>query len=115
MNPIDLSNKRYRVTKHLDFEILDAASKDSGIYYCLDKHKIKSFYYIEVVSHEPFRVLVKANQAKAKPLKDWEMKEFNLKLTTTWSKWTACSRCNKIGLRKRYGICTIEVSESFSF
>lgn len=109
MNRIDMTNGRFKVTKMLDFEILESVVTDSGVYYCMHNNQIKSFYYIYVIDNEPFRVLVKASQTNSKPLKDWPLENDNLKLTTEWSKWSGCNKCGKVGIRQRHGICTIKV------
>jgi len=33
--------------------------------------------------------------------------KYDIKIYTTWTTWTPCSTCNAVGIKLRYGYCTI--------
>lgn len=37
---------------------------------------------------------------------------YKLKIYTTWTSWSPCSMCDAVGIKLRYGYCTISLSES---
>ncbi|XP_011704325.1 PREDICTED: uncharacterized protein LOC105459770 isoform X4 [Wasmannia auropunctata] len=37
--------------------------------------------------------------------------EYKLKVYTTWTTWTPCSMCDEVGIKLRYGYCTVALSE----
>lgn len=37
--------------------------------------------------------------------------EYKLKVYTTWTAWSSCSTCNAIGIKLRYGYCTVSLLE----
>ncbi|XP_025162036.1 uncharacterized protein LOC112590283 [Harpegnathos saltator] len=38
--------------------------------------------------------------------------EYELKIYTTWTTWSSCSMCDSVGIKLRYGYCTISLLET---
>jgi len=38
--------------------------------------------------------------------------QYKLKVYTTWTTWSACSMCDAIGIKLRYGYCTVSLLET---
>lgn len=38
--------------------------------------------------------------------------EYNLKVYTTWMNWSPCSKCSNVGIKIRYGYCTLSLLEN---
>lgn len=44
------------------------------------------------------------------PSQDLPLKDLNLVVGMAWSEWSECNRCEKIGRRRRVGVCMVRVS-----
>jgi len=41
-----------------------------------------------------------------------EMLDYKLKIYTSWTIWSPCSVCDAVGIKLRYGYCTISLLET---
>ncbi|RWS31495.1 Ig-like V-type domain-containing protein FAM187A, partial [Leptotrombidium deliense] len=112
IQPLDVNNDRLHIASDLALEIKDATLDDNGTYYCIYNRRLMAMHTVDVVPNEPNRIILErkrlSGKSEAKVLKTWLLKENNLKLYTKWSEWSTCSRCDRTGLRKKYGICTLK-------
>lgn len=107
---IDPRKSRIRISKNMSLEFSDTTVGDTGTYICIQDNIVKAKYYIDVVFEEPNRDLIHGMKSASKPLKDWKLQEHNINVKTEWTDWSACSRCGKVGIRRKFGVCKVHVS-----
>lgn len=100
-------NHRIKITPDKMLAITDVDVVDSGQYFCVQTN-IKDYieiYQLDVVFRER-RISIpefKMNEL----LPTVKMDEHNLQLFTLWSGWSMCNQCNRIGKRRKVGICMV--------
>ncbi|KYM92663.1 hypothetical protein ALC53_00752 [Atta colombica] len=92
--------------------------EQAGAYWCEIGHTIGSIYYLHVDSNmETVNVYPdRAPYTLQATLKN--VSEYKLKVYTTWTTWSSCSTCDTVGIKLRYGYCTVslfEMSDNKSF
>ncbi|RWS15869.1 Ig-like V-type domain-containing protein FAM187A, partial [Dinothrombium tinctorium] len=110
VKPINLKNDRLHIASDIALEISSVTIDDTGTYYCIYNRKVETKYTLDVVVDEPQRIIVDSHsgiKSNGKALKEWTLEKNNLKLETRWSEWSSCSTCDRVGLRKKIGICTV--------
>ena len=67
-------------------------------------------YLLDVIRHEP-RLLVLRGHESETPLPPpvQRLVDVNLQLTTRWATWSACSHCDREGIRRRFGDCQVDI------
>lgn len=91
--------------KHIFFKL-----EQAGIYWCEMGDIVGLIHYLHIdseaedlysniTSHMPQMALV-------------EIMDYKLKIYTTWTLWSPCSVCNAVGIKLRYGYCTISLLET---
>lgn len=70
-----------------------------------------SIYYLHIDSDSEIVKVVYPDTAAYAPqaAPDRIVPEYNLKIFTTWSTWSSCSTCDTVGIKLRYGYCTISL------
>ncbi|XP_077275172.1 uncharacterized protein LOC143904393 [Temnothorax americanus] len=80
--------------------------EQAGAYWCEVGDTVGSVYHLhidsdlETVTVHPDRTVLVEN-----------VPEYKLKIYTTWTTWSPCSMCDAIGIKLRYGYCTVSLSE----
>ncbi|XP_018367534.1 PREDICTED: Ig-like V-type domain-containing protein FAM187A [Trachymyrmex cornetzi] len=86
--------------------------EQAGSYWCEVGHTVGSIYYLHVDSNME-TVNVYPDRAsyilQATLMKN--VSEYKLKVYTTWTTWSSCSTCDAVGIKLRYGYCTVSLLE----
>jgi hypothetical protein len=108
MNSIYLKEKGIRINRNLSLQI--DYCKQNATYFCISGGKIYAIHDITVVKNEKFHFKLREKNSKEKRFKAFDLKDRNLLLFSDWTKWSQCNQCNRIGIRKKVGICKIKVN-----
>ncbi|KYM97984.1 hypothetical protein ALC62_11330, partial [Cyphomyrmex costatus] len=86
--------------------------EQAGAYWCEVGYTVGSIYYLHVDSNmETVNVYPdKASYALQVALVK-NVPAYKLKVYTTWTTWSSCSTCDAVGIKLRYGYCTVSLSE----
>nr|KAF7409289.1 hypothetical protein H0235_014141 [Vespula pensylvanica] len=98
--------------KHL--KMYNIQLEQDGQYWCQMKDTIGALYYLHVDNgHEGIDIVHSDVVPKVQhPASSEIITEYNLKLYTTWTNWSPCSKCANVGIKIRYGYCTLSLLEN---
>lgn len=101
-------NKRITISKDKTLIISEVDVIDAGQYFCVQTNirEYVEIYQLDVVFKEN-RVTLPEDRVNDL-LKPVALKEHNLRVFTFWSGWSMCNQCNKIGKRRKVGMCMIQ-------
>ncbi|XP_011704323.1 PREDICTED: uncharacterized protein LOC105459770 isoform X2 [Wasmannia auropunctata] len=91
--------------------IYNVKLEEAGTYWCEVGDTIGSVYYLHVESNLETNVIVHSYRASYALQAVENVPEYKLKVYTTWTTWTPCSMCDEVGIKLRYGYCTVALSE----
>lgn len=100
-------NHRMKISDQKTLVILKVDIVDSGQYFCVQS-KIQEYieiYQLDVIFREKTQLIPESDQKDLLPARD--LPKHNLKVFTLWSEWSDCNNCNKLGQRRRVGICMV--------
>ncbi|XP_070518803.1 uncharacterized protein, partial [Cardiocondyla obscurior] len=80
--------------------------EQAGIYWCEVGDTIGSIYYL-YVDNDFETVTIHPNKAT---LVEY-IPEYKVKIYTSWTTWSPCSTCDVVGIKLRYGYCTVSLIE----
>lgn len=86
--------------------------EQAGAYWCEMGDTVGSIYYLhidsdlETMNVHPDRAFYASQAALVE-----NVPEYELKVYTTWTTWSSCSTCDAIGIKLRYGYCTVSLLE----
>lgn len=86
--------------------------EQAGVYWCEMKSIIGSIYYLHIDSDFEAVNILHLNMSRAALVES--MPEYGLEIYTTWTTWNTCSTCNAVGIKLRYGYCTVSFNERVS-
>lgn len=85
-------------------------SEQAGIYWCEMGDTVGLIHYLHIDSEaEDLYSNVTSHMPQVASV---EMMDYKLKIYTTWTPWSPCSVCDAVGIKLRYGYCTISLSET---
>lgn len=79
----------------------------AGTYWCEVGDTVGSIYYVHIDSDLETMIVHPDRAALVE-----NVPEYKLKVYTTWTAWSPCSTCNAIGIKLRYGYCTVSLLET---
>ncbi|KAG5333106.1 F187B protein, partial [Acromyrmex charruanus] len=86
--------------------------EQAGAYWCEVGHTVGSIYYLHVDSNmEPVNVYPDRASYILQTTMMKNVSEYKLKVYTTWATWSSCSTCDAVGIKQRYGYCTVSLLE----
>ncbi|KAF7387290.1 hypothetical protein HZH68_012967 [Vespula germanica] len=99
-------------SKHL--KMYNIQLEQDGQYWCQMKDTIGALYYLHVDNgHEGIDIVHSDAVPKVQhPASSEIITDYNLKLYTTWTNWSPCSKCANVGIKIRYGYCTLSLLEN---
>ena len=79
----------------------------------LHRSFVGAAFVVDVIRREPRLLLLRGHETqnrKALPPRPVQrLVELNLVLTTRWAEWSACDRCGREGIRRRFGDCVVDI------
>jgi len=75
------------------------------MYWCEMGDVIGSIYYLHI--DDNFEELDTYPNTTDLEAVSTNISKYDIKIYTTWTTWTPCSMCNAVGIKLRYGYCTI--------
>ncbi|CAH1795699.1 unnamed protein product [Owenia fusiformis] len=106
--PVILKEKTRFLTDEKTLVIKGVQIEDAGDYFCLRNNEYEAVYRLDVVLKERRVQVVESGDQGRQPKNSQRLDEHNLWLFTSWSSWTRCNHCDKLGQRRRIGICTVK-------
>ncbi|XP_072942961.1 Ig-like V-type domain-containing protein FAM187A [Epargyreus clarus] len=97
--------EKSNLVSNINITIYNVQSEDSGVYRCQLGTSIGGLIVLEVLNDEEYEVI---NSQSACPASQSVLTP-DLMVYTTWSSWSGCSRCNHIGIRRRHGMCYVQL------
>ncbi|CAG2068793.1 unnamed protein product, partial [Timema podura] len=85
---------------------------DSGQFLCKMGNAVTASYFLHVANDsEPIVNVYPDTAPKNKPHRRPPkiVDELNLEVFSNWEPWSACSQCNNVGKRVRFGMCTVKL------
>nr|CAD7571066.1 unnamed protein product [Timema californicum] len=85
---------------------------DSGQFLCKMGNAVTASYFLHVVNDsEPIVNVYPDTAPRNKPHRRPPkiVNELNLEVFSNWEQWSACSQCNEVGKRVRFGMCTVKL------
>ncbi|XP_070163432.1 Ig-like V-type domain-containing protein FAM187A [Polyergus mexicanus] len=84
--------------------------EQAGIYWCEMGDTVGLIHYLHIDSEaEDLYSNITSHMPQVTSVK---MMDYKLKIYTTWTLWSPCSVCNAVGIKLRYGYCTISLLET---
>lgn len=99
---INVICKQGDMQKQIPFLKLEQA----GIYWCEMGNTVGSVHHLHIDSRteDPHSNITQAASI--------QMLDYKLRIYTIWTSWSPCSMCDAVGIKFRYGYCTISLSEA---
>lgn len=101
-NNFAININRYNINSIINVIQLTQA----GTYWCELGNTVGSIYYLHIDSDSEIMTVHPDSTALVE-----SVPEYKLKVYTTWTAWSPCSTCNAIGIKLRYGYCTVSLLE----
>lgn len=109
--PIDTSEHIIISTTDASLYLFDVQTEQEGFYWCQFKSTISSPWYLNIANDTEPIIQVKSDEAinAQHAIPPVFIKHLNIKIYSHWSDWTPCSNCDIVGIKKRFGYCTISL------
>lgn len=113
-----LSNIPIDSTEHIiispadrSLSIFNVKSDQAGFYWCKLEDTNSAPYYLYVANDSEPIAQVKPEQAInfEHPKPPEIIEDLGLEVFSSWSSWSSCSSCDIVGIKKRFGYCTISL------
>ncbi|XP_018352030.1 PREDICTED: uncharacterized protein LOC108754315 [Trachymyrmex septentrionalis] len=83
--------------------------EQAGAYWCEVGHTVGSIYYLHIDSNTETIVYPDKASYTLQVTLMKNVSEYKLKVYTTWTTWSSCSTCDAVGIKLRYGYCTVSL------
>ncbi|CAB3244358.1 unnamed protein product [Arctia plantaginis] len=103
-----LQHNARAVLEHNHLQIYNVKIEDAGMYRCQIGDS-NSLAVLEVVDTDEKYSVVKPSTSRGPYESPPYSLSYDLMMFTSWSPWSECSVCGKVGRRRRYGICFLKL------
>lgn len=121
-NDANMTNYPVDVTEHILISPDDKAltmyniqTDRKGLYWCTMIDTRSAPYFLDIADATEPIIMVRTDEAiKAQhSLPTTIVKDYGIKVYSSWTLWSDCSTCDAVGKRIRYGYCTISLIKYF--
>lgn len=77
------------------------------MYWCKMGDITGSIYYLHIDSNFKEVDIADIRNYPSQTISTESVSRYDLKIYTTWTPWSSCSTCDAVGIKLRYGYCTI--------
>lgn len=74
--------------------------------------RMRYFYHLDVIDFDKAPMVETGGDSDEVKIPSYDMPQENLFIFSKWLPWSACSICDKIGLRQRIGLCVLKKRNS---
>ncbi|XP_011644003.1 Ig-like V-type domain-containing protein FAM187A [Pogonomyrmex barbatus] len=89
--------------------IYNVKLEQAGIYWCEIENTMGSVYYLYIDCDSETTNVYSNRTSHALQTALENVREYELKIYTTWTTWSPCSACDIVGIKLRYGYCTVSL------